>query len=61
MGDFVQRQKGTERPGTKIEKETALARHCGYWITIGFQGCGHSWLVWRGKKRWHGILDLMLC
>ena len=48
LRDFVRRQKGTERPGAKVEKEAALARHYGYWITIGFQGFVHSWLVWPG-------------
>jgi hypothetical protein len=45
LRDFVQRQKGTERTGAKVEKEAALARHYGDWITIGFQGFVHSWLL----------------
>lgn len=46
--NLIQRQKGAERPGTKIEKESALARHYGHWITIGFQGFVHWRLVWLG-------------
>jgi len=48
LRDFIQGQKGTERAGTKVEKEAALARHESYWITIGFQGFVHTWLVWMG-------------
>lgn len=50
LRDFVQWQEGTERSGTKVEKEAALARHFGHWITIGFQGFVHSWLVWAGDR-----------
>jgi hypothetical protein len=38
LRDFVQRKKGAECPGAKIDKEAGLARHYGYWITVGFQG-----------------------
>ena len=50
LRDFVQRQKSTECSGTKIEKEAGLARHHGYWITVGFQGFGHFFLVGIGRR-----------
>lgn len=62
LRDLVQRQKGTEPPGTKVEKEPALTRHYGYGITIGFQGFVHSWLVGLGRRwiRWHGFENYRL-
>jgi hypothetical protein len=45
LRDFVQRQEGAKCSGAKIEKKAGLARHFGYWITVGFQGFGHFFLV----------------
>jgi hypothetical protein len=63
LRDLVQRQNGTKCPGTKVEKEAALTRHYGYWITISFQGFVHSWLIWLGrrwKRRHHSEIVALL-
>lgn len=44
----VQREEAWKAAGAKIEKKPALAWHCGYGKTIGFQGFVHSGLVWAG-------------